>query len=143
MFLVQNLAALGQIPLFRGTALESDADDWTMMFNDVLEMELDDLEDTLEETLGMTITILQVDVAELFEEILDDPEDFDLTNVTDPACRVCAELPGGIVPNPDENLFWDSVHPTAVGHKIIGDAAVEVLMEELNVDDDSDDDSDS
>ncbi|MDQ5945187.1 MAG: outer rane lipase/esterase, partial [Pseudomonadota bacterium] len=28
---------------------------------------------------------------------------------------------------PDSYLFWDSIHPTALGHRIIADAAFNVL----------------
>ena len=123
VFLVPNIGPIGQIPLFRGTPLEDDADDWGMMFNNLLEVELDDLE----EALG--ITILQPDAAELFEQVLDDPDEFGLTNVTDPACPPCAGLPGDIVPNPENYLFWDSVHPTAVAHEIFGDVAADIIEE--------------
>jgi phospholipase/lecithinase/hemolysin len=34
-----------------------------------------------------------------------------------------------ICSNPDEHLFWDSIHPTARGHEILAEAALAVVPE--------------
>lgn len=69
---------------------------------------------------GLEATFLGLDIIEfstfsLLDGVVANPGAFGLTNVQD-ACfngaSVCA--------NPDEYLFWDSVHPTARGHAILG-----------------------
>ena len=69
---------------------------------------------------------MRFNVARLFVEIIELPEEFGLSNVTDPALD---EQTGEIVPNPDEYLFWDSYHPTTVGHTIMGDAVFDQVPE--------------
>jgi phospholipase/lecithinase/hemolysin len=97
-------------------------------FNSLLAKELDKLEDHL------GITILRLDLAGLYATIKQAPEDFGLTNVTDPACPGCGigiPDPGAeetMVPNPDEYFLWDLIHPTRVVHAIIGEAAAELVL---------------
>ena len=57
------------------------------------------------------------------------PSAFGFTNVTDP-CYVGPYTGGGTVcADPDQYLFWDTLHPTAADHAIIGEAAFGVVPE--------------
>lgn len=98
-FLIPNLAAL---------------DPWAFAFNAQLENALNQL---------VGLNIIQFDVFSLFLDIVTNPVDYGLTNVTDP-CLTDISL----CVNPDEYLLWDTVHPTAAGHAIIAAAALELVQ---------------
>ena len=76
--------------------------------------------DNLDHTLAVNLT--RFDVNALFNAVIADAGNgghvFGLTNVSFPCFdgrNVCAD--------PSSFLFWDTVHPTAAGHQIIGAAA--------------------
>lgn len=75
--------------------------------------------------------IIQLDLASLFESVIASPDTFGLNNVTD-TCLTNFQ-PGfvfdGVCENPDEFLFWDNVHPTEAGHRLIADLAIATLAE--------------
>jgi len=87
-------------------------------FNSALQTMLDSL--NTEENIMTT----SIDVFTLFEDVVANPENYNLTSVTD-ACYTRDEsefeLTGNetICANPDEYLFWDSLHPTTIGHTIL------------------------
>jgi len=68
------------------------------------------------------INIINVDTKTLVDDIITNPGDFGLTNVTDNF------LNSGL-DNPDNFLFFDNIHPTASGHKFIGDTAIKSITE--------------
>ncbi len=127
-FLVPDLTAYGQAPLFRGTSDEARIDTLAAETNKLLDGELSDLEERL------NITILRLDIANLIAAMLGRPDEFGLTNVTDPACPGCGigvpdpNAAHTLVPNPDEYLWWDFVHWTRVVHAVIGEMAAEVVQ---------------
>jgi phospholipase/lecithinase/hemolysin len=61
------------------------------------------------------------------------PQDYGITNITDPACLGCGigfpdpDAADTLVPNPDEYFFWDLLHWTRVVHAILGKAAAEFV----------------
>ncbi|MFZ3081849.1 SGNH/GDSL hydrolase family protein [Rhodoferax ferrireducens] len=62
------------------------------------------------------LNILEFDTFSLLDSLINNPADYGFSNVTQPCFNgvaVCA--------NPDSYLFWDSVHPTASAHQLIGD----------------------
>jgi phospholipase/lecithinase/hemolysin len=77
------------------------------------------------------VVVIEFDYFSLFEAVVADPAAYGFTNVLDPACRYCVDGMGtpttGVVSNPGEYYLWDDVHPTAAAHRLIGDAAYEVL----------------
>jgi phospholipase/lecithinase/hemolysin len=117
-FLVLNLPLLGETPALIGTAEENAFNGLCSQFNDLLAA----AEDDLEATLG--VQIFRFDTAALLQQAAKNPASFGFADVTDPALDPNT---GSVVPNEDEYLFWDLVHPTTVGHHIIGDAAFGVL----------------
>lgn len=126
-FLVPNLPPLGQTPYFNTTPLAGPLDDAADAFNAELAVELTQLE----EDLG--ITIHQLDVHGLFEEVIADPAAFGLTNVTDSATVFDPVTGLGLPPAPaDANdfLFFDSIHPTAAAHQLLADRALMVVTPE-------------
>jgi phospholipase/lecithinase/hemolysin len=58
--------------------------------------------------------------------VVDNPAAYGLTNVTD-RCYTGDDLNfsggGEICPNPEDYLFWDGFHPTAVVHQVFAEAA--------------------
>lgn len=86
-------------------------------FNTLLDTRLDELEASLE------IEILELDIDDIFDDILENPESFGFANTTDPALNTTT---GTVVENPDEYVFWDNVHPTQ--------AVSEIIFEEIRDD---------
>lgn len=123
-FVVPDLYPLGLAPLFAATPLADAANAWTHEFNALLAEELE----RLGEERGVEIGRLAV--SRLVREMVDDPDEFDLANVTDQACGGCAigTGGGGLVENPDDYLWWDQVHFTRVVHERIGRAATSLLV---------------
>jgi phospholipase/lecithinase/hemolysin len=76
------------------------------------------------------LTIFQLDAFALFQQIVASPASFGLVNVTQPSDP--AYNPYALYANPDTYLFWDTVHPTTRGHKIIADAATQLISQQCN-----------
>lgn len=117
--LVANLPPLGKTPAHLGMADGPLLDAQTLTFNLQLAATLDTFESQYD------VTIYRLDIHAMFGELLTHPGDYGLTNVTQPA------LGAGnvVVPNPDDYLFWDTVHPTRVGHALLGAYAFTLVPE--------------
>jgi phospholipase/lecithinase/hemolysin len=122
-FLVPNLPPLGDTPEGRSLppAQRAGLNALSLAFDALLNPALDNLQASL------GITILRPDVLGLVENIEANPGAFGLTNVTDQAKAGPVGFPGPVVPNPDQYLFWDPIHPTAAGHRLIAEEAAFVF----------------
>ncbi len=126
-FLVINLPLLGLTPEYNSNAtLAATMTGRAESFNAALETNLMGLEATHADA-----TFHRLDVAGLFTRLIDSPDLFSLTNVTSPASpglEATGSASGvSIVPNPDEYLFWDTVHPTCIGHQLLSQAALRAV----------------
>jgi phospholipase/lecithinase/hemolysin len=128
--LVPNLPSLGQLPLINldpqraaGLNLVSGA------HNAGLAQSLTGLSSGL----PSDVKLIGLDINTLFNQVVANPGQFGLTNVTDACFAASPVLPTpkpGAAPlcdKPDEFLFWDGFHPTTVGHKAISDLALATL----------------
>ena len=123
-FLVVNLPDLGAIPEANNPNLSVSPAELTELsdtHNSLLDSGVEELEDSL---TGADITIL--DVNSLFDDVLANPEEFGLTNVTEPFLDPITLTPTAGA-NPDEYLFYDTLHPTEAGQALISDFALETL----------------
>jgi len=116
---VLDLPLLGQTPFFNTVPAASSAlNAATTAFNSLLSAQLQSLRRDLRR-----IRIADVKVSQLFQAVTRTPRLFGLRNVVDSSTlfNPVTGLGFAIVPNVDPNryLFWDSIHPTAQGHKII------------------------
>jgi len=117
---------LGLTPRFDGTALQSLASDLAESFNGAVLKGLAPIESS-------GLKVFTLDTYDLLGEIKADPSHFGFTNVsgpcwtgnfTDPSSgTLCSKIPS------DQNqfLFWDEVHPTAAGHLLAAEFAVDAL----------------
>lgn len=125
-FLVVNLPDLGDTPVARirnsvdpGTSTRLNA--LTAAHNSGLSTTLNDLS----QILGEDVNITSLDVNSLFEQVIANPSDFGFTNVTDACLNLAA---GEVCEKPNEYLFWDSQHPTTVGHQQIANLALAAVQ---------------
>lgn len=115
--IVPNLPLLGLTPRYNGNASTRDAyNNLTMQFNTQLAAAMTTLDAQL------PAKIYQFDVASAFNQILANPAQYGFTNVAEPALNGST-----VVPNPDQYLFFDDVHPTRVGHQLLGRAAFDLV----------------
>jgi phospholipase/lecithinase/hemolysin len=71
--------------------------------------------------LDPSVKLTEFDMFKLFNDAIGDPSKYGFTNVTEACLPTMGPLPSGpACANPDQYLFWDSVHPTAAAHQIIG-----------------------
>ena len=129
-FLVVNLPDLGAIPEANNPDLPASPEELSQLsdtHNSLLEESVNELEDSL---TGANITVLDIDT--LFDDIQTNPEEFGLTNVTEPFLDPLTFTPTAGA-NPDDYLFYDTLHPTEAGHAIISDYALETLAVEADI----------
>ena len=77
--------------------------------------------------LGAIPGVRIIDIFTAFNALVNNPEDFDLTNSTD-VC-VMPELPPYACKHPDGYVFWDGVHPTRAAHSVLADVFRKALAE--------------
>ncbi|MEP0856971.1 SGNH/GDSL hydrolase family protein [Trichocoleus sp. DQ-U1] len=126
-FLVANLPDLGKAPvgLSGGIAVSNGLNQLTEFHNSGLSYSLGELSKSLD-----GIKLKSLDINSLFNNVIANKEKFGFTNVTD-SCLTNYEGPQDstydICDNPDSYLFWDNIHPTAAGHKLVADLAFAAL----------------
>jgi len=115
--LVTNLPKLSLTPQFRGTPAAPLADFAVTTFNSSLSTGL-----FATAAARPNTNIILMDLFKVGDSIAANPGRFGLTNVTDPCFNgvtVCA--------NPDSYFYFDSVHPTAAGHRLLASLAEDYL----------------
>lgn len=123
-FLVPNLPNLALVPAVRlqGPAAEGAARALATEFNAGLE----DILVELETTLG--VSIARLNVFNVLTEVVADPAGVGLTEVELP-CIVPGTSIDPFCSNPEDYLFWDGIHPTRAGHRILALRAESALDE--------------
>lgn len=76
---------------------------------------------------NFSIDIVEVNLFKVLEPVVTDPNAFGLLNVTDPCLQVGGS---GICADPASFLFWDGIHPTLAGHRLIAGAVLTALIPE-------------
>jgi hypothetical protein len=123
-FLVPNLPDLGRTPqqVARGPEAVQLGAALSTAFNNALESTLQQLESTL------PVDIARLDIARHFQEVIANPQNFGVTNVTDACLSGDPFDPGTVCATPDSYIFWDAIgHPTAVAQGLIADFAFMAL----------------
>jgi phospholipase/lecithinase/hemolysin len=117
---------LGLTPRFEGTALQSLASGLAESFNGAVLKGLAPIE-------SGGLKVFTLDTYGLLGKIKADPSHFGFTNVSDPCWTGNFTDPSSgtlCSPNLDDQnqfLFWDEVHPTAAGHLLAAEFAVDAL----------------
>lgn len=116
-FLVMNLPPMGLVPdlQLQPQQVKDLANAASMLYNATLDAGLDGVR-------SPTVSVTEVDVFGLFQQIIASPASFGLTNVTD-------DFPGTLGDSAANGyLFWDTVHPTTAAHALVADAAYQALI---------------
>ena len=117
--LVANLPDLGQLPATRTSANSANLSTLTQAHNQGLRRAL--------KQLGQQYSDLQIatlDANKLYRDAITNPPTFGFTNVIS-ACLSGSRACG----NPDQFLFWDSIHPTTAAHRVLGEAAFAAIQD--------------
>ncbi len=126
--LVINLPRLGDTPRFNDSAsLANTMNGRTDDFNRQLAIALGGLSESLSD-----ISLIQYDLAALFQEVLSNSTQYGFTNVTDPAAPGLDVgdffySSGNVVSSPENYLFWDEIHPTTTAHAILAEEICDML----------------
>jgi len=116
--IVVNLPDLGKTPQERVQPTAAAISALTNSHNSKLTTALQEI------AQNRNINIIPIDANALFNEVIAQPARFGFTNVTESCLNQTA---GTLCSNPNQYLFWDGIHPTAAGHRIIGEFAYAVL----------------
>lgn len=113
--LVPNLPNLAATPQFAGGPAQGLASHATNAFNVALFGQLQ-----AQAAANPGANIIHMDVYKAFEVVRRAPGRFGFSNITAPCFNgvtVCA--------NPDDYVYWDGVHPTAAGHRLLAALATD------------------
>lgn len=113
-FLVINSSDLAALPGAPEFDITAESERFTSRVNALLPAELERLSQALDDT-----EIALYDHVAISDHIRENPEDYGLTNITDPCQPVFPIEP--VCATPDEYYFWDENHPTRRVHQIIGE----------------------
>jgi phospholipase/lecithinase/hemolysin len=125
-FLIPNLPNLGQLPATLSSPNSGNLSFLTQTHNNLLASTLDSLSQNLSD-----IEITSLDIFSLFADARNRPSEYGFTNINQ-ACLTTIQngipvQPIQVCPNPNEYLFWDSIHPTTRGHQLISELALQAL----------------
>ena len=111
--LVPNVPNLGLVPEVVGTGAQGLASALSLQLNALVDAGL----------AGLAADIIRLDVFGLLTDLVADPTAFGLPagmNTTDACFDGFVGVPGTLCPNPEQYLFFDRIHPSAVTQQVIG-----------------------
>lgn len=111
---VANLPSLGELPKTLGTPDETDLNNLAQAHNLALQQTINSL------SQSYNAKIVSLDFASLFADAINNPGNYNLTNVTQGCLLVQCQ-------NPNQFLFWDDIHPTTKGHQLLAHKAYYTL----------------
>ncbi len=127
--LVPNVPNLGRVPRVReigGPPAQAAATSLVQSFNAGLGNVLDEFE-----LLHPEIRLIRFDAFGALEDIVANASSHGLFNLTD-RCYTGDDLGftggGTVCAQPDSYLFWDGIHPTAVTHRLLGEAMLRAAL---------------
>ncbi|HEY9737276.1 MAG TPA: SGNH/GDSL hydrolase family protein [Trichocoleus sp.] len=128
--LVSNLPDLGKTPLVSSRANAPQVSALVNQHNSLLSSKLTALEE--DPTLA-SVDLIPLDVFSLFENAIANPAAFGFSNVTNACLSPSPVLSLQIRPvtrcaNPNEYLSWDGLHPSARGHQLVAETALQTLL---------------
>lgn len=119
-FLIANSPNLGKVPVIGAIGASGPAEALSAGFNGALDQLL----------VGLAASGLEVYRLDLFS-FLDAatamPLGFGFSDAANPCLQVFVAPATGVCDDPDQRLFWDGIHPTRAGHRLVGNIAVNTL----------------
>jgi phospholipase/lecithinase/hemolysin len=117
-FIIPNLPPLGAVPRLNGSPTTSiPATQASVLYNLTLSAGLAIVRDF---NPGRHLNLVQLNVFNLFNQIIKSPSTYALVDVT-------TSSQGISTINPDTYLFWDDLHPTTRGHNILAVTASKLI----------------
>jgi len=95
-----------------GTEAETRLSNLTIAHNTLLNQAIAELTNLLPQS-----NFIPLDFYGLLNNIVANPSQLGITNITEPSYDAAT---GTIVGDPNTHLFWDEIHPTAIGHLSLG-----------------------
>lgn len=126
--LVFNLPDFGTVPRYTNPAnpLDDEASEAIEKYNADLGAAL-----TAFDISRPDVTIYQVDVFSIFNDVIGDPTAFGFDNVTE-ACLLVFDCATGTTEEQNKFLFFDDIHPTASAHTLLAEHALAAIENELS-----------
>jgi phospholipase/lecithinase/hemolysin len=122
--MVPGLADLGATPAGIASGFAPALTGLSAFFNANLMATLSALE------AGLTgADLIFVDIFAAHHDLIDHPGDHGLTNVTGACFTGYVGIAGTQCSTPDEYLYWDRIHPSAVAHRYLGQAMLLAVPE--------------
>ncbi len=112
-FLIANLPDLGNLPGTEGTSNADILNSLTQYYNSALSQSLQ-----LFNQQQPSLNIQLFDANSFFNQVISNPGEYGLTNVTDACLNIVTQVQCS---NPNQYLFWDSIHPTTYAQSLIAE----------------------
>ncbi len=121
-FLFANAPNLGKVPVIAALGAQVPAEQLTYAYNmamDGLLMQLAAGDPGLE--------IYRLDLFSFLEGAVEMPHAFGFADAMTPCLQVFVPPATAVCEDPDQRLFWDGIHPTRAGHRVLSSIAVNAL----------------
>jgi phospholipase/lecithinase/hemolysin len=119
-FLVANAPNLGKAPVIAVLGAEVPAEHLSLAFNAALD-------GVLVQLAASGLEIYRLDLFSFVSVATEMPHGFGFADATTPCLQVFTPPATGVCEDPDQRLFWDGIHPTRAGHRLIGSIAINSL----------------
>ena len=119
-FLIANAPNLGRVPVIGALGASGPAEALSIGFN----MGLDGI---LAQLAAGGLEIYRLDLFSFVDAATQMPLGFGFADAMTPCLQVFTSPNSGVCDDPDQRLFWDGLHPTRAGHRIVGTIAINAL----------------
>lgn len=119
-FLIANAPNLGRVPVIAALGASGPAEALSIGYNA-------GLDGVLVQLAAGGLEIYRLDLFNFVDAATQMPLGFGFADATTPCLQVFTLPATGVCDDPDQRLFWDGLHPTRAGHRIVGSIAVNML----------------